>query len=135
MYKYEKQKVFCGGTDAQDIGGSIHTRHLVCMFDVAVQIRCKKMYAVQSPRTVAGRRTTTRVARGRRRRTRCRRSSTGRTDETSSREYAPKNLIVRTPVHMYLCGRRFWRLALPLSLCSQKMDRDMLFATRVRDHA
>jgi hypothetical protein len=38
MHKYEKQKILCGGTDAQDISGSIHTRHLVCMFDVPVQI-------------------------------------------------------------------------------------------------
>jgi hypothetical protein len=38
MHKYEKQKVSCGGTDAQGISGSIHTRHLVCMFVVAVQL-------------------------------------------------------------------------------------------------
>jgi hypothetical protein len=48
MQKYEKQKVPCGGTDAQNISGSIHTRHLARMFDVAVQSRCRKMYAVQS---------------------------------------------------------------------------------------
>jgi hypothetical protein len=34
----KKQKVPSGGTDAQDITGSIHTKHLACMFDVDVQI-------------------------------------------------------------------------------------------------
>jgi hypothetical protein len=48
MHKYEEQNVPCGGTDAQGISGSIHTRHLVCMFDVAVHSRCRKMYIVQS---------------------------------------------------------------------------------------
>jgi hypothetical protein len=48
MHKYEEQKVSCICTDAQGISGSIHTRHLVCTFDVAIQIRCRKMYAVQS---------------------------------------------------------------------------------------
>ena len=48
MHKYEKQKVPCEATDAQGISGSIHTRHLVFIFDVVVQIRCRKMYAVQS---------------------------------------------------------------------------------------
>jgi hypothetical protein len=38
MHKYEKQKVPYGGTDAQGISGSIHMRHLMCKFDVAVQI-------------------------------------------------------------------------------------------------
>jgi hypothetical protein len=48
MHKYEKQKVSCRVTNVQGISGSIHTRYRVCMFDVAVQIRCSKMYAVQS---------------------------------------------------------------------------------------
>jgi hypothetical protein len=48
MHKYEEQIVPSGGTDAQGISGSIHTRHLVCLFDVAVRSRCRKMYAVQS---------------------------------------------------------------------------------------
>jgi hypothetical protein len=48
MHKYKEQSVPCGGTDAQGISGSIHMRHLVCLFDVAVQSRCRKMYAVQS---------------------------------------------------------------------------------------
>jgi hypothetical protein len=47
MYKYEEQKVPCGGTDAY-ISGSIHTRHLVCLSDVAVQSQCRKMYDMQS---------------------------------------------------------------------------------------
>jgi hypothetical protein len=45
MHKYEKQKVSCGGTDAKDTSDSIHTRHLMCMFDVVVHSRCRKMYA------------------------------------------------------------------------------------------
>jgi hypothetical protein len=36
MHKYEEQSVPRGGTDAQVISGSIHMRHLVCMFDVIV---------------------------------------------------------------------------------------------------
>jgi hypothetical protein len=50
--------------------------------------------------------------------------SHGQTDQASSREYAPqKSDIARTPVQVYLCGWRFQRLALPLSLCSQKVGR------------
>jgi hypothetical protein len=75
------------------------------------------------PRKFFGRRTTTHVAQGRRRRTGCRRSSAGRTDETNSREYAPKNLIAQTLVQVFICGRRFRSHAVPLSLCSQKMGR------------
>jgi hypothetical protein len=37
MHKYEEQNVSYGGTDAKGISDSIHTRYLVCMFDVAVQ--------------------------------------------------------------------------------------------------
>jgi hypothetical protein len=47
MHKYEEQSVPCGGTDAQGINDSIHTRYLVCMFDVVVRSRCRQMYAVQ----------------------------------------------------------------------------------------
>jgi hypothetical protein len=54
MHKYEKQNVSCGGTDAQATRDSIHTRHLVCLFDVAVRNRCWKMYAVQSLETSPG---------------------------------------------------------------------------------
>jgi hypothetical protein len=48
MHKYKEQIVPCRGTDAQGITGSIHMRHLVCMFDLVVRSRRKKMYAVQS---------------------------------------------------------------------------------------
>jgi hypothetical protein len=48
MHKYKVQIVPCGGTDAQDISGSIRTRYLMCMFDVVVRSRCRQMYAVQS---------------------------------------------------------------------------------------
>jgi hypothetical protein len=48
MHKYKEQSVPCGGTDAQGISGSIHMRHLMCLFDVAIQSRCRKMYVVQS---------------------------------------------------------------------------------------
>jgi hypothetical protein len=37
MHKYEEQNIPYGGTDAQYMSGSIHTRHVVCMFGVAVQ--------------------------------------------------------------------------------------------------
>jgi hypothetical protein len=76
MHKYGKQKVPCEGIDAQGISGSIYTRHLVCLFDVAVQIRCRNVYTVQSlerhRRWIAG----------------YRRSSIDRVDEASSHEYA-----------------------------------------------
>jgi hypothetical protein len=48
MHKYKEQTVPCGGTDAQGILGSIHTRHLACMFDVVVRSRRRQMYTVQS---------------------------------------------------------------------------------------
>ena len=48
MHKYEEQNVPCGGTDAQGISSSIHMRHLMCMFDVVIISRCRKLYAVQS---------------------------------------------------------------------------------------
>jgi hypothetical protein len=48
MHKYKEQIVPCGWTDAQGISGSIHMRHLVCMFDVVVRSRRRQMYAVQS---------------------------------------------------------------------------------------
>ena len=48
MHKYEEQSVPSGGTDAQGTSGSIHTRHLVCMFDVVVRSQCRQMYALQS---------------------------------------------------------------------------------------
>jgi hypothetical protein len=48
MYNYKEQNVPCGGTNAQGISGSIHTRHLVCKFDVVVRSRRRQMYAVRS---------------------------------------------------------------------------------------
>jgi hypothetical protein len=48
MHKYEDQSVPYGGTDAQGISGSIHTRHLMFMFNVVILSRCRQMYAVQS---------------------------------------------------------------------------------------
>jgi hypothetical protein len=48
MHKYKEHIVPYGGTDAQGISGSIHTRHLVCMFDVVVRSRHRQMYVVQS---------------------------------------------------------------------------------------
>lgn len=43
---YIKQKVSCGGIDAQDISDYIHTRHPMCMFDVVMHSRCRKMYVM-----------------------------------------------------------------------------------------
>jgi hypothetical protein len=48
MHKYEEQSVPYGWTNAQGISGSIHMRHLVCMFDVVVHSRCRQVYTVQS---------------------------------------------------------------------------------------
>jgi hypothetical protein len=36
MHKYKEHNVPCGGISAQGIRDSIHTRPLVCMFNVAV---------------------------------------------------------------------------------------------------
>jgi hypothetical protein len=47
MDKYNRKHPY-GGTDAQGISGSIHTRHLVCMFDGVVHSRCRNIYAMQS---------------------------------------------------------------------------------------
>ena len=44
----ENRKYFVEKTDAQGISDSIHTRHLVCMFDVVVRSRREQMYAMQS---------------------------------------------------------------------------------------
>jgi hypothetical protein len=106
MHKYAKQKVPCGGADAQGISDSIHTRHLMCMFDVSVQIWCRKVYAMQS------------LERRRRRRIGCRRSSTSRVDEASSREYAPQKPESPHTRASVPLRRWFWRPALPLSMCS-----------------
>jgi hypothetical protein len=77
----ESSKVPCGGSDAQGISGSIHTRHLVCMFDVVVQICCRHVYAVQSFEAALVERMKRAVA-----------------------STLPKNLIACTPIQVYLCG-------------------------------
>jgi hypothetical protein len=48
MHKAKERSVPCGETDAKGISGSIHTRHLVCMFNVVVRSRYRQMYEVQS---------------------------------------------------------------------------------------
>jgi hypothetical protein len=93
MHKYEEQNVPCRGTDAQGISGSIHTRHLVCMFDVVILSRCSKLYAVQSlERSSEDEQQHTSPSEDDEEQdvdeaTLC------RTDNTSSREYGPNNLI------------------------------------------
>jgi hypothetical protein len=124
MHKYEEQSVPYGGTDAQGISDSIHTRHLVCLFDVAVQSRCMKMYAMQSLERSSRRITSALVTPERRRTAGCRRSVGTNRSREQSRRRSPKNLIAHTPVQVYLCRRRFRRPALPLYLCSQKMGRE-----------
>ena len=87
MHKYEEQSVPSGGTDAQGISGSIHTRHLVCLFDVAVRSRCRKMYAVQSLERspVAGKKSSSTRQLGK-----TSNEAAGQTDHASSREDAPQ---------------------------------------------
>jgi hypothetical protein len=103
MHKYGNLKVPC------DISGSIHMRHLVCMFDVVIQIRCRQVYTVQSLERRWRQRTETALVE------RMKRAVTST---------LPENLIARKPVQVYLSGRRYWRTALPLSLCSQKVGRE-----------
>jgi hypothetical protein len=121
MHKYGKQKVPCRGTDAQGISGSIHTWHLVFLFDVAVQIQCRKVYTVQS------------LEWRRPRRTGCRRSSAGRADEASSREYAPQKPDRPHPCKCTSTKDDF-RSMFSHSLCARRrLDGDVLFAMRLRD--
>jgi hypothetical protein len=108
MHKYKEQIVPCGGTDAHGISGSIHTRHLVCMFDVVIRSRRNQIYAVQSLEWIR------------------RQGTWSALDERTKRVVAstlPKNLIARIPVQVSLCGRWFRRPALPHCLCSQKVGR------------
>jgi hypothetical protein len=83
VQKYEEQSVPCGGTDAQGISGSIHTRHLVCMFDVVVRSRCRQMYEVSRMALT----TKNWIV-------------VGRADRRAVASTLPKNLIVRTPVQV-----------------------------------
>jgi hypothetical protein len=126
MHKYEEQSVPSGGTDAQGTSGSIHTRHLVCLFDVAVRSRCRKMYAVQSLERSPGRRTAARVNLGRRRTASC-----GRSREQSRRR-SPK---IWSPAHPCKCisaAGDFGGL-LSHSICARRRwDGNVLFAIRVR---
>jgi hypothetical protein len=81
-------------------------RHLVYMFYVVVHSRHRQMYAVQSHER------------------RRRQGTWSALVERAKRAVAitlPKNLIARTSVQVSLCERRFWRPALPHSLCSQKV--------------
>jgi hypothetical protein len=48
MHKYLEQSVPYGCSDAQGKSGFIHTRYLVCMFDVIVRSRRRQIYAVRS---------------------------------------------------------------------------------------
>jgi hypothetical protein len=117
MHKYKEQNVPCGGTDAQGISGSIHTRHLV-------YVRCSRTQLTQAdvrsavPRTALVTRNSI---------------SVGRADGASTvARTLPKNLIAHTPVQVSLCGRQFRRPALPQSLCLQKVGWEWLCATRLR---
>jgi hypothetical protein len=85
MHNHYEHNVPCRGTDAQDIVGSIHMRHLVCMFDLVVCSRCRQMYAVQS------------LEQRRRRRTG---SSLVERTERAVTSTLPKNLIARTPMQV-----------------------------------
>jgi hypothetical protein len=128
-----KNSVPCGGTDAQGISGSIHTRHLVCLFDVAIRSRCWKIYAVQSLERSPGRITAALITPERWRTAWCRRSvGTNRSREQSWRR-SPK---IWSPTHPCKCisaDDDFIGL-LSHSLCaSRKWDGNVLFAIRVRD--
>jgi hypothetical protein len=124
MHKYWKQKASCEGTDAQVISGSIHTRHLVCMFDVAVQIWYMKVYEVQS------------LELRRRWRTGCRRSSASRADEASSREYAlQKTWSSAHPCKCTSAHGDFGGMLSHSLYARRKWDGDVLFAMRLRDCA
>jgi hypothetical protein len=97
MHKYEEHKLPCGGTDAPDISGSIHMRHHVCMFDVGVYSRCKKMYAVQSLEWSPEKEQHHASPGEFDEEQDVHEAALGRTNHVSSREYAPqKSNIVRT---------------------------------------
>jgi hypothetical protein len=133
MHKYEEQSVPCGGTDAQGISGSIHTRHLVCLFDVAIRSRCRKMYVVQSLERSPGRITAALITLERRRTAGCRCSTkTNRSCEQSWRR-SPK---IWSPTHPCKCisaDSDFGGL-LSHSLCARrKWGGNVLFAICVRD--
>jgi hypothetical protein len=133
MHKYEEQSVPCRGTDAQGISDSIHMRHLVCLFDVAVQSRCRKMYAVQSLERSPGRITAALVAPERRRTAGCRRSAGTNRSHEQSRRRSPKILSPTHPCKCISADGDFGGL-LSHSICARrKWDGNVLFAIHVRD--
>jgi hypothetical protein len=85
MHKYKEQSVPYEGVDAQGISGSIHTRHLVCKFDIVICSGCRQVYGVQS------------LEQRRRRRTG---SALVERTERAVVSMIPKNLIARTPVQV-----------------------------------
>jgi len=97
-----------------------------------VFVRCSRTKSVQEdvrcavPRTVAGKKNSSTRQLGKATNIKL---WTKQLDKQITRAVAktlPKNLIARTPVQVYLCGRWFRRPALPLSLCSQKMGRECI---------
>jgi hypothetical protein len=133
MHKYEEHSVPCGGTDAQGISGSIYMRHLVCLFDVAVQSRCRKMYDIQSLKQSSGRITVALITPERRQTARCRRSVGTNRSREQSRRRSPK---IWSPTHPCKCistDGDFGGL-LSHSICAhRKWDGNVLFAICVRD--
>jgi hypothetical protein len=85
MHNYEEHNVLSGGTDAQGISGFIHTRHLMCMFDVVLRSRCRQMHSVQS------------LERRQRRRTE---SALVERTERAVASTLPKNPITHTPAQV-----------------------------------
>jgi hypothetical protein len=133
MHRYEEQSVSCGGTDAQSISGSIHTRHLVWLFNVAVWSRCRKMYAVQSLERSSGRITAALITPERRWTAGCRRSAGTNRSCEQSRRCSPK---IWSPTHSCKCisADGDFEGLLSHSLCAhRKWDGNVLFAIRVRD--
>jgi hypothetical protein len=115
MHKYEEQNVPCGRTDAQGFSGSIHKRHLVCMFNVVVHSRYRQLYAVQS------------LERRWRRRT----GSSGRSKQSrvrSPKTWSPAQQCKCTSADGYFGG------LLSHSFCARRRwDENGMNATRLRD--
>jgi hypothetical protein len=136
MHKYKEHNVHYGGTDAQSISGSIHTRHLVCLFDVAVQNRCRKMYVVQSFKwSPKEEQKHTSPRKDQLRRTGCRQNSVGLNgSREQSRIRSPK---IGSPAHSCksISADGDFRDLLSHTLCARRRwNGDVLFAIRVRYH-
>jgi hypothetical protein len=86
------------------------------MFDVALQSRCTKMYAVQSLERSPEEEQQHASPREDDKEHDVDEATLGRTDHVSSRGYDPQKSDRHTPVQVYLCRQRFQRPALPLSL-------------------